>query len=123
MMGHLIVTPSIPIKTGKPLVIKPEDIHHFWFVEHGPKYWFAFSPEFDARIASQFGSIHTQAMAGELFEWRSTPMGRLAEIIILDQFTRQIFRKTPQAFSADAMALVLAQEMVLGNHDKDLNNQ
>jgi len=97
-----------------------QDVIDFWFIEHGPKDWFAFNAEFDAVIVSQFGEIHSQAMAGELFEWRKQPMGRLAEIIILDQFTRQIYRKTAKAFSADAMALVLAQELVLGHHDKDL---
>ena len=105
------------------MIVKPQDIINFWFVEHGPKDWFSFNAEFDAVITSKFSQIHAKAMAGELFEWRSTPMGRLAEIIILDQFTRQMFRKTPKAFSADAIALILAQEMVVGNHDEDLNNQ
>ena len=100
-----------------------QDIIDFWFVEHGPKDWFAFNAEFDALIASRFGQIHAQAMVGELFEWRVHPMGRVAEIIILDQFTRQLYRKTPKAFSADATALVLAQEVVLGNYDKDLTLQ
>jgi uncharacterized protein (DUF924 family) len=104
--------------------VKPfQDIIDFWFVKHGPQDWFAFNAEFDAVIVSQFGEIHAQAMAGELFEWRKQPMGRLAEIIILDQFTRQMYRKTPKAFSADAMALVLAQELVLGKHDKELTLQ
>ena len=104
-------------------MIQPQDIIHFWFVEHGPKDWFAFNAEFDAVIISTFSQIHAKAMVGELFEWRSTPRGRLAEIIILDQFTRQMYRKTPMAFSADPIALVMAQEMVLGNHDQDLSNQ
>ncbi|HHX82247.1 MAG TPA: DUF924 domain-containing protein, partial [Pseudomonadaceae bacterium] len=53
-----------------------------------------------------------QAAAGELYSWRTTAEGRLAEIIVLDQFSRNIYRNTPQAFAQDPMALALAQEAV-----------
>jgi uncharacterized protein (DUF924 family) len=53
-----------------------------------------------------------QAAAGELFSWRTTAEGRLAEIIVLDQFSRNLYRNTPQAYSQDPIALVLAQEAV-----------
>jgi uncharacterized protein (DUF924 family) len=95
----------------------------FWFIQHGMEDWFYASDEFDARIKTNFSRLHAQAMAGELFSWRSSPKGRLAEILILDQFTRQLYRKTGRAFSADMQALTLAQEMVISGHDVHLENQ
>lgn len=89
-----------------------EDVLNFWFVEHGPEDWFAGKPEFDARIAEHFGQTHAHVARGEAWEWRATPAGRLAEIVVLDQFSRQLFRNSPEAFAQDKMALVLAQEMV-----------
>jgi uncharacterized protein (DUF924 family) len=56
--------------------------------------------------------LHKQAIKGELFEWRESASGRLAEIIVLDQFSRNISRDTAKAFSSDLLALVLAQEAV-----------
>src|SRR5690606_17829466 len=72
-------------------------------------------------IKTRFGSLLEEAKKGELFSWRESALGRLAEIIILDQFSRNIYRNTPQAFEADPMALVLAQEMVTQGHDKELS--
>ena len=92
--------------------MKPDAILRFWFDETGPKQWFAVDSHFDTSIAARFGVVHAQAAAGELYEWRADATGRLAEIIVLDQFSRNIFRDTPGAFACDAMALVLAQEAV-----------
>lgn len=88
------------------------DILNFWFVAHGPEDWFAGKPEFDAEIAERFTSTHAHVAQGEAWEWRAKPRGRLAEIIVLDQFSRQLFRNRPEAFAQDKMALVLAQEIV-----------
>jgi len=84
----------------------------FWFAETQPKQWWTADPDFDDRIKERFLPVLTRAMHGELFPWRKEPKGRLAEIIVLDQFSRNIFRKTPAAFAQDPMALVLAQEAV-----------
>ena len=59
-----------------------------------------------------------QARACGLFEWRKNPKGRLAEIIVLDQFSRNIYRGLPESFIADPQALTLAQEAVVGDHDE-----
>lgn len=56
--------------------------------------------------------MHAQAVQCELFGWRAHPFGRLAEIIVLDQFSRNIYRGTARAFEADSLALALAQEAV-----------
>ena len=89
-----------------------EDVIRFWFVEHGMDDWFGGKPEFDAELLAEFGETHPRVARGEAWQWRATPKGRLAEIIVLDQFSRQLHRGSPLAFAQDQMALVLAQEMV-----------
>jgi uncharacterized protein (DUF924 family) len=100
-----------------------EQVLHFWFVEHGQKDWFGGGPEFDARLAAAFGETHLAVAAGEAWQWRRTPEGRLAEIIVLDQFSRQLHRGDAKAFASDTMALALAQEAVAGGHDLALDQQ
>ena len=77
----------------------------------------AAKPEFDAKLAATFTETHLAVAAGEAWRWRATPDGRLAEIIVLDQFSRQIHRGEARAFASDPMALALAQEAVAGGHD------
>lgn len=84
----------------------------FWFEETEPKSWWHVDPAFDESIRIRFGEVLRQAACGELFEWREHERGRLAEIIVLDQFSRNIHRGTPRAFAQDPMALALAQEAV-----------
>ncbi|MDB5506110.1 MAG: rane protein [Devosia sp.] len=95
----------------------PEEIIAFWFVEHGPDDWFAGKPEFDVKCAEAFGETLERAAKGEAWQWRGTPKGRLAEIIVLDQFSRQLLRGSPRAFAQDGMALTLAQEAAAAGHD------
>lgn len=89
-----------------------EDVVRFWFVEHGMDDWFGGKPEFDAELAQQFAETHAAVSRGEAWHWRATPEGRLAEIVVLDQFSRQLHRGTAEAFAQDKMALVLAQEAI-----------
>ncbi len=89
-----------------------EEVLSFWFEENGPKQWWTRDPRFDAEIRSRFGALHGRAVLGELYGWRDTPEGRLAEIIVLDQFSRNLYRDDARAFAADGMALALAQEAV-----------
>jgi uncharacterized protein (DUF924 family) len=95
-----------------------EDVLNFWFVEHGEDDWFGGKPEFDAALAERFTDTHAHVAKGEAWHWRGSGAGRLAEIIVLDQFSRQLFRKRPQAFAQDRMALVLAQEAVAQGADE-----
>lgn len=99
----------------------PEDVIRFWFEEHGPADWFSANPEFDARLAARFGESHESVARGEAFRWRESPEGRLAEIIVLDQFSRQLYRGSSRAFAQDRMALALAQEAVAGGHDRAID--
>jgi uncharacterized protein (DUF924 family) len=99
--------------------MQAETILRFWFEEAGPEKWFAKDADFDAEITARFMGTYEAAAAGELFEWRSDDAGRLAEIIVLDQFARNLFRDKSRAFEADPVALVLAQEAVgLGAHHR-----
>ena len=95
----------------------------FWFEETAPAAWWKVDPAFDATIRQRFGALHRAAALGELWSWRATPAGRLAEVIVLDQFSRNIHRETPLAFATDPMALALAQEAVAGGHDQALPPQ
>lgn len=84
----------------------------FWFNEAGPDTWFVKSDDFDQTLTERFSDVVQQAAAAEFYSWRSTVQGRLAEIIVLDQLSRNIYRDTPAAFAQDQMALALAQEAV-----------
>ena len=97
-----------------------QSVLDFWFKEITPAQWWKVDPAFDALIAERFGDIHSQATRVELFAWRATPRGRLAEIIVLDQFSRNIHRGTRRAFDADPLALALAQEAISAHADDAL---
>ena len=73
------------------------------------------------RISLYFQAIHHQAIQAELWSWRKTAEGRLAEIIVLDQFSRNLYRDQPQAFAHDSMALMLAQEAISLQLDAQLS--
>jgi uncharacterized protein (DUF924 family) len=89
-----------------------EEVLSFWFREIDPKLWWSSDPGFDELIGRRFLGLLQAAAAGELQEWRATAPGRLAEIIVLDQFSRNMYRNSPRAFAQDPVALALAQEAV-----------
>lgn len=94
-----------------------DDVLVFWFDPATETDWWRRSDAFDERIRSRFGALHESATRCELWQWRGSPEGRLAEIIVLDQFSRNLHRDSPRAFAADPLALGLAQEAVaLGAH-------
>ena len=99
----------------------------FWFLpEEDPAHgqarpeWFGKDPAFDALIEQRFGATISRALAGEFVEWDDDPRGALARIILLDQFTRNVFRDTPKAFAGDALALAAACAMLKGGRDRIL---
>ncbi|MDD4887506.1 MAG: DUF924 domain-containing protein [Thiomonas sp.] len=103
--------------------LTPDSVIDFWFCEIQPAQWFKSDPLFDALLRERFNTLHAQAVRCELYAWRATPLGRLAEIIVLDQFSRNLFRCDPRAFAADAQALTLAQEVVACGADQALTQQ
>jgi uncharacterized protein (DUF924 family) len=94
----------------------------FWFGDQDVSRaeWFRKDPAFDALIASRFGTQVEQALGGGLSAWDGTPAGALARILLLDQFTRNIFRDTPRAFAGDALALAAAQALRARGEDQAL---
>ena len=98
----------------------PSDILRFWFTELTPQQHFAKDAALDESIRTRFGPTLEAAARCELFPWRATPEGRLAEILVLDQFSRNVDRDTARAFAQDALALALAQELVAGGQDRSL---
>jgi uncharacterized protein (DUF924 family) len=106
----------------------PQDVLGFWFGAPGsPEYgraremWFRKSDATDAAIRARFGTDVEAALAGELAAWAAAPSSALALIVLLDQFTRNIFRDTPRGFAGDAMALALARDLVATGHDRSLH--
>ncbi len=98
-----------------------QSVLQFWFQEIPPAKWWKVDPEFDQLIAARFSEVHRRAIQSELFEWRADPKGRLAEVIVLDQFSRNIHRGNGLAFAADPLALALAQEAVASKADLALS--
>lgn len=103
------------MNTPTPLADTAE-VNDFWFgtsPDYAPRdEWFRKSDAFDAQIRKRFGPVIEAALAGGLHAWEATPQGRLARIVVLDQFTRNAFRGTPRAFAGDALALAAARDMV-----------
>ena len=100
--------------------MQPHPILHFWFIELTPKQHYAKDAALDNAIRNRFGATLEAAARCELFAWRTTPEGRLAEILVLDQFSRNVYRDTARAFAQDALALALAQELVASVQDRNL---
>ena len=86
-----------------------EEILNFWFKECKPEQWFKKDEDFDQLIENRFSSAIRNATAGKLDSWEKSETGCLALIILLDQFTRNVFRDTPRAFAGDKRALALSQ--------------
>lgn len=98
-----------------------QEILDFWFEKIQPEAWWTKDEAFDRYLSEQFGKWVEAAARCELDHWRNAPKGRLAEIILLDQFTRNIYRDTPRAFAADPLALGLAQEAIASGAERKLS--
>lgn len=92
--------------------MKYQDILNFWFNADTQPFWFQKSTDFDQKLHQRFADILNQAKQAELWTWRENAEGRLAEIIVLDQFSRNLYRDQAAAFAQDALALALAQETI-----------
>ncbi len=99
------------------------DILTFWFEETTPEQKFSKDDGFDALIKHTFEKLYWQIMDGSTKSWRDTPAGRLAEIIVLDQFARNMFRGDKQSFAGDELALTLAREAIATSDDMQLPDE
>lgn len=92
-------------------------ILRFWFDESTPEQWFTKNANFDRMIERRFGALHAAAATGQLDGWAETADGALALILVLDQFSRNLFRDDPRAFAQDEKALALAKGAIAEGHD------
>ena len=105
---------------SNPALASSEDVLKFWFGELTPEDWWRKDPVLDRRIADRFDPTLAAASRCELHAWRGSARGRLAEVIVLDQFSRNVHRDTAAAFANDSLALALAQEAVARGCDLEL---
>lgn len=97
-----------------------EDVLDFWLDEIGSKGWYVASDAVDDAIRARFGALVESALAGGFEEWRATPRGTLALLILLDQFTRNLFRDDAKAFAGDSRARDIARDAVARNIDLEV---
>ena len=101
-----------------------QEVIDFWFQELCPEQWFKKDKSTDLLVKERFLSTHSDAIKGELYKWRHTALGRLAEVIVIDQFSRNLFRDDARSYLYDGMALVLSQEAIrVGAHKKIKSQQ
>lgn len=111
--------------------MQPHDVLDYWFgdaanikAEDLKDYfqrWFQGSEELDKEIKRKFGKAVKQATGDDLAVWENTTKGSLALIILLDQFTRNVYRGTDKAFAYDAKALRLCQKLIDSGADKEMS--
>ena len=94
---------------------------HFWFEELEPAAWFAGLPELDDLIWDRFGDLRQDMKAAPPDPESLDGVGHVAAVIVFDQFSRNMFRRSPEAFATDAIALGLAQHAVDNNLDLPLH--
>jgi uncharacterized protein (DUF924 family) len=93
----------------------------FWFDTHDQrKRWFEQSDELDKQIKTEFGDLVSQAHTPSLDSWMQNPKGTLAMLVLLDQFSRNIFRGSPDSFSGDAKALDIAMKGIAKGLDREV---
>ncbi len=95
-----------------------DDVLAFWMAD--PEAWWKKDPAFDAEIRRRFLEVHAAVARGEHEAWRATPRGALAYVIVLDQFSRNMFRGTPESFAYDAQALAAARAAIDQGFDQQL---
>ena len=95
-------------------------VYNFWFEEAHPRQWYQKDSNFDQLIRQRFGEVHNKARNEELHEWRETPKGSLSEIIVLDQFSRNIYRDQAEAFACDELALQCSRTAIAKGYNDQL---
>jgi uncharacterized protein (DUF924 family) len=103
------------------MTITPDDVLKFWFEENGREQWFGKEEAFDEEISNRFGELAHQARDGRLERWVEAPRSCLALIILIDQFSRNLYRNSPLAWSADVHALAIAKLALEKGYDAELD--
>lgn len=103
--------------------IDPEAVLTWWFSEPVQKHWFEPSADIDREIAERFGVLHRHAAAGDIDDWANSPRSALALVIILDQFSRHLYRGKPEAWACDEQALRAARTAIIRGFDRPLEDR
>lgn len=121
-------------EAGGEIINAPEEVLSWWFPEEDIQvdretfgrrmgWWFGGGPEVDRQITERFGGLLEQARRGELDHWAETPRGRLALIVVLDQFSRNVYRGSALCYAQDPKALKLAVEGIGAGMYRELTFQ
>lgn len=99
-----------------------EDVLKFWFTELTPEDWYSGKPETDVLVRERFGALHNELKASPPPEVETDPRAALAAVIVFDQFPRNIYRRQPDAFSSDDLALRIARDALDKGFDTSMTN-
>ncbi len=99
------------------------DVLRFWYGALAPDQWWTRDETVDREITVRFASLYLRLADEVPDSWLSTPQGRLAAVIVLDQFPRNIFRDDPRAYGTDVKALKIAQGTIASGEDKKLTDE
>ena len=102
------------------MAVTPEEVLKFWFEQNGREQWFGKEPAFDEEIRRRFGETAHLARDGKLERWVEAPHSCLALLILIDQFSRNLYRNDARAFAADPLALEAAREAIERGFDRSL---
>lgn len=97
-----------------------DSVLDFWFKELTPQDWYSGKPETDALIRERFAPLYARLKQSPPAEAHSEPLTALAAVIVFDQFPRNLFRKQPDAFATDALAVKIARRAVEAGFDRDM---
>ncbi|MEE9315410.1 MAG: DUF924 family protein [Rhizobiaceae bacterium] len=122
---HLVISNKLTIventiKQKGLLIVEHQDIADFWLTA-GPKKWWMKDDVFDSEIAAKFSTTHRAAANGELDHWINEPDSALALILVLDQFSRNLFRNDTRAFAQDAACLTIVKTVMFKGFDRSMN--
>jgi uncharacterized protein (DUF924 family) len=113
---------------AEQLAERAADVLSFWFGTPGEAHfgkarpeWFRRDAAFDSEIGARFGDLHGELAAGGAQSWLADPRTTLAYVIVLDQFSRNLYRDDPRAFASDPLALRAAQHGVDRAFDRELS--
>jgi uncharacterized protein (DUF924 family) len=98
-----------------------DEVLRFWFEETAANVWFARDDALDAEIRRRFGALHASLTEKVPATVSASPLGALAAVIVLDQFSRNLFRNSSRAFTTDPTALAITEEVIASGFDRDLN--
>src|SRR5256714_14474547 len=100
-------------------MVEPREILEFWFKQTPPERWFDSDPAFDAVVKELFCESWREARESAAESWRQSSEGALALILLFDQFPRNMFRGTAQAFATDGLARDVAREAIIRGWDRE----